>query len=175
MQTKAIVSRLLRCCEPLMHAARWQALRDVAVSAVSGRALTALALGTTRADMARFNRELLGAMPQHLHLIGRRHVRSNNSWMHNYHRLVKGKARNQLLMHPDDLAAHGLTSGQVVELSSRIGKLHVPVEATTDVMPGVVCLPHGWGHDREGARMQVPATTISVTIRFSMRYPGMRR
>ena len=107
------------------------------------------------ADMARFNRELLGAMPQHLYLIGRRHVRSNNSWMHNYHRLVKGKARNQLLMHPDDLAAHGLTSGQVVELSSRIGKLHVPVEATTDVMPGVVCLPHGWGHDREGARISI--------------------
>ena len=107
------------------------------------------------ADMARFNRDLLGTMPKHLHLIGRRHVRSNNSWMHNYHRLVKGKARNQLLMHPDDLAAHGLTSGQVVELSSRIGKLHVPVEATTDVMPGVVCLPHGWGHDREGARIGI--------------------
>ena len=107
------------------------------------------------ADMARFNRDLLGAMPQHLYLIGRRHVRSNNSWMHNYHRLVKGKARNQLLMHPDDLAAHGLTSGQVVALSSRIGTLHVPVEATTDVMPGVVCLPHGWGHDREGARIGI--------------------
>ena len=107
------------------------------------------------ADMARFNRALLTAAPKKLHLIGRRHVRSNNSWMHNYHRLVKGKARNQLLMHPDDLASHGLKSGQVVELSSRIGKLQVPVESTTDVMPGVVCLPHGWGHDREGARIGI--------------------
>ena len=107
------------------------------------------------ADMARFNRELLTTAPSTLRLIGRRHVRSNNSWMHNYHRLVKGKARNQLLMHPDDLASHGLKSGQMVELSSRIGKLRVPVEATTDVMPGVVCLPHGWGHDREGARVAI--------------------
>ncbi len=107
------------------------------------------------ADLARFDRELLTGAPKELHLIGRRHVRSNNSWMHNYHRLVKGKARNQLLMHPDDLASHGLTSGQVVELSSRIGKLQVPVESTTDVMPGVVCLPHGWGHDREGARLGI--------------------
>ena len=104
------------------------------------------------ADLPRFNRELLKTAPKSLHLIGRRHVRSNNSWMHNYHRLVKGKSRHQLLMHPDDLASHDITSGQVIELSSRIGKLLVPVESSTDVMPGVVCLPHGWGHDRDGAR-----------------------
>jgi anaerobic selenocysteine-containing dehydrogenase len=116
------------------------------------------------ADMARFNSELLDAAPKSLHLIGRRHVRSNNSWMHNYHRLVKGKARNQLLMHPDDLAARGLTSGQVIELSSRIGKLTVPVEATTDVMPGVVCLPHGWGHDREGARMGIASAHAGASF-----------
>ncbi|MEP7156869.1 MAG: molybdopterin-dependent oxidoreductase, partial [Betaproteobacteria bacterium] len=107
------------------------------------------------ADMARFNEELLGGKSKSLRLIGRRHVRSNNSWMHNYHRLVKGKARNQLMMHPDDLASRGLTGGQMVELSSRIGKLQVPVESSTDVMPGVVCLPHGWGHDREGARLGI--------------------
>ncbi|MEO8101803.1 MAG: molybdopterin-dependent oxidoreductase [Betaproteobacteria bacterium] len=107
------------------------------------------------ADLARFDRELPAGAPKGLHLIGRRHVRSNNSWMHNYHRLVKGKTRHQLLMHPDDLAAHGLTSGQVVELSSRVGTLTVPVEATTEVMRGVVCLPHGWGHDRDGARLGI--------------------
>ena len=107
------------------------------------------------ADMARFNRELHSSAPKTLHLIGRRHVRSNNSWMHNCHRLVKGKARSQLLMHPDDLAARGLASGQRIELSSRIGTLRVPVEASTAVMPGVVCLPHGWGHDRPGARLGI--------------------
>ena len=116
------------------------------------------------ADMQRFNRELLDSAPKSLHLIGRRHVRSNNSWMHNYHRLVKGKARHQLLMHPDDLASRGLTSGQVIELSSRIGKLNVPVEATTDVMPGVVCLPHGWGHDREGARMGIASAHAGASF-----------
>ena len=107
------------------------------------------------ADMARFNRELQSSAPKTLYLIGRRHVRSNNSWMHNYHRLVKGKARDQLLMHPDDLAAHGFKNGQTVELASRIGMLKVPVEATVDVMPGVVCLPHGWGHNRDGARLTI--------------------
>jgi len=116
------------------------------------------------ADMARFNRELLDRAPKSLHLIGRRHVRSNNSWMHNYHRLVKGKARHQLLMHPDDLASRGLTSGQVIELSSRIGKLNVPVEATTDVMRGVVCLPHGWGHDREGARTGIASAHAGASF-----------
>ncbi len=116
------------------------------------------------ADMARFNNALLDAAPKSLHLIGRRHVRSNNSWMHNYHRLVKGKARNQLLMHPDDLASRGLTSGQVIEITSRIGTLNVPVEATTDVMPGVVCLPHGWGHDREGARMGIASAHAGVSF-----------
>ena len=110
------------------------------------------------ADMARFNADLLQVAPKTLRLIGRRHVRSNNSWMHNYHRLVKGKARNQLMMHPDDLAIRGLKSGQLVELSSRIGMLKVPVEATADLMPGVVCLPHGWGHDRAGARLGIAST-----------------
>jgi anaerobic selenocysteine-containing dehydrogenase len=107
------------------------------------------------ADMTRFNSTLAARAANGLQLIGRRHVRSNNSWMHNFHRLVKGKARDQLLMHPDDLASRGLASGQVVELSSRIGKLKVPVVATTEVMPGVVCLPHGWGHDREGTRIGI--------------------
>ncbi|MBL0124035.1 MAG: molybdopterin-dependent oxidoreductase [Betaproteobacteria bacterium] len=115
------------------------------------------------ADIARFNRELVAAASTGLRLIGRRHVRSNNSWMHNYHRLVKGKARHQLLMHPNDLASRGIASGQVVELSSRIGILQVPVEASTDMMPGVVCLPHGWGHDREGTRLGIASTLAGAS------------
>ncbi|OHC26648.1 MAG: dehydrogenase, partial [Pseudomonadales bacterium RIFCSPLOWO2_12_59_9] len=88
-------------------------------------------------------------------LIGRRHVRSNNSWMHNYHRLVKGKPRHQLLMHPDDLAARDLSDGQRVRISSRVGMIEVEVAVSTDMMPGVVSLPHGWGHKRPGVQLAI--------------------
>ncbi len=88
-------------------------------------------------------------------LIGRRHVRSNNSWMHNYHRLVKGKPRHQLLMHPDDLAARGLAEGQRVRVRSRVGSIEVEVASSSDMMHGVVSLPHGWGHNRQGVRLAI--------------------
>ncbi|MFK8332417.1 molybdopterin oxidoreductase family protein [Pseudomonas sp. BJa5] len=88
-------------------------------------------------------------------LIGRRHVRSNNSWMHNYHRLVKGKPRHHLLMHPDDLAGRHLSDGQRVRVSSRVGSIEVEVQACSDMMPGVVSLPHGFGHGRAGVRMDI--------------------
>ncbi|NBA94572.1 molybdopterin oxidoreductase family protein [Pseudomonas sp. R5(2019)] len=105
-------------------------------------------------DLKRFTAQQL---PQEgeLLLIGRRHVRSNNSWMHNYHRLVKGKPRHQLLMNPDDLARHGLDDGQRVRVSSRVGVIEVEVQASSDMMPGVVSLPHGWGHARPGVRLEI--------------------
>lgn len=90
-------------------------------------------------------------------LIGRRQLRSNNSWMHNSERLVKGKPRCTLLMHPDDAAARGLANGDPVELSSAAGSIEVPVELTDAMMPGVVSLPHGWGHARPGVRLAVAA------------------
>ncbi|MBA1203382.1 molybdopterin oxidoreductase family protein [Pseudomonas capeferrum] len=95
------------------------------------------------------------ADPAQLLLIGRRHVRSNNSWMHNFHRLVKGKPRHQLLMHPQDLRARGLIDGQQVRVRSRVGSLEVQVLASEEVMPGVVSLPHGYGHQRQGVRLGV--------------------
>jgi anaerobic selenocysteine-containing dehydrogenase len=95
------------------------------------------------------------AEPGQLLLIGRRHVRSNNSWMHNYHRLVKGKPRHQLLMHPDDLAGRQLQDGQRVRVSSRVGSIEVEVQSCSDLMPGVVSLPHGFGHARAGVRMDI--------------------
>lgn len=106
------------------------------------------------ADLQRFAAQ---PMPQadELLLIGRRHVRSNNSWMHNYHRLVKGKPRHQLLMHPQDLAQRGLSDGQRVRISSRVGTVEVEVLASADMMPGVVSLPHGWGHARPGVQMKI--------------------
>ncbi|AYC33862.1 molybdopterin oxidoreductase family protein [Pseudomonas cavernae] len=88
-------------------------------------------------------------------LIGRRHVRSNNSWMHNYHRLVKGKPRHQLLMHPEDLDRRGLSDGQLVRVRSRVGIVEVEVAASDEMMPGVVSLPHGWGHRRPGVQMEI--------------------
>ncbi|WP_245585167.1 molybdopterin-dependent oxidoreductase [Solimonas flava] len=90
-----------------------------------------------------------------LWLIGRRHVRSNNSWMHNAQRLVKGKPRHQLFMHPDDLAARGLHDGQRVRVRSRVGAIDVEVQASDAIMRGVVSLPHGWGHARPGVQQRI--------------------
>jgi anaerobic selenocysteine-containing dehydrogenase len=86
-------------------------------------------------------------------LIGRRDARSNNSWMHNAPRLIKGKLRHQLLMHPDDLAARGLQDGAHVRIRSRTGSVATEVHADDSMMPGVVSLPHGFGHQREGVKL----------------------
>lgn len=98
---------------------------------------------------------LLAAQDAGLQLIGRRHIRSNNSWMHNAERLVKGKERCQLMIHPDDARARGLADGSLARVRSRVGELDVVVQVTTDMMPGAVSLPHGWGHARDGVRLRV--------------------
>ena len=99
-----------------------------------------------------------------LRLIGRRHLRSNNSWMHNFHRLVKGKDRTQLLMHPDDMAARGIVDGMTVTISSRVAALEVTASACTDMLPGVVSLPHGYGHKRPGVRLHVAAELPGISM-----------
>jgi len=88
-----------------------------------------------------------------LQLIGRRDIRSNNSWMHNSPRLVKGKTRHHLLMHKDDLLERGIGDGKSVRVRSNAGEIEVEVKASEDLMPGVVCLPHGFGHQRDGLQM----------------------
>ena len=88
-------------------------------------------------------------------LIGRRHLRSNNSWMHNIEVLMKGKARCTLLMHPDDAATAGLDEGAAATVASRVGSIDAIVEVSADMRPGVVSLPHGWGHDLDGVQMSV--------------------
>ena len=98
-----------------------------------------------------------------LKLIGRRHVRDNNSWMHNYRRLVKGRSRCTLLMHPDDMLHRDIEDGTLVTLSSRAGSVQVPAEACKDMMPGVVSLPHGYGHDRPGIRMHIAEAHAGVS------------
>jgi len=90
------------------------------------------------------------APPDALLLIGRRELRSNNSWMHNAPRLIKGKPRHHLWMHPDDLAARGLAEGARVRVRSARGQIVTEVRATDSVAPGVACLPHGYGHAASG-------------------------
>ena len=97
-------------------------------------------------------------------LIGRRHKQDCNSWMHNAERLTRGKPRHQLFMHPDDLAARGIDDGATVAVTSRVGKVEVDVLATDDVMPGVVSLPHGYGHQVGGTRMTNAETVVGVSI-----------
>jgi anaerobic selenocysteine-containing dehydrogenase len=88
-------------------------------------------------------------------LIGRRQLRSNNSWMHNSQRLVKGKPKCTILMHPTDAAQRHLRPGQKVSVRSRVGSLVVPIEISEEMMPGVVSIPHGWGHDRPEIQLEV--------------------
>jgi anaerobic selenocysteine-containing dehydrogenase len=94
-------------------------------------------------------------------LIGRRQLRSNNSWMHNLNVLVKGKPRCTLHMHPADAARLGLETGAPAQVRSRTGAVTVPVEVTDGIMPGVVSIPHGWGHDVDGVQLSVAATTAA--------------
>ncbi|NIK56077.1 molybdopterin-dependent oxidoreductase [Kribbella shirazensis] len=118
---------------------------------------------TKRIDLAQ--RMILDELPRldaltalsadELLLIGRRHLRNNNSWMHNSARLVKGRPRHQLLMHPDDLADRDLSDGQLVTVTSAAGSVAVEVAASKDIMPGVVSMPHGFGHNRPGSRLTV--------------------
>lgn len=99
-----------------------------------------------------------------LALIGRRDLRTNNSWMHNSHRLVKGKPRCTLMIHPDDARMRGLEDGQSVRITSRVGAVDAPVEISDEVMSGVVSLPHGWGHDRKGIRLRVASEHAGVSV-----------
>jgi len=91
-------------------------------------------------------------VPGSFSLIGRRHLRSNNSWMHNYPRLMGGRHRCTLLMHPDDAAELGVAGCKRVAVISRTGRIEVPLELSDEMMRGVVSLPHGWGHHRPGTR-----------------------
>ena len=112
-------------------------------------------------DLARLADSMAAPRPD-LVLVGRRDLRSNNSWMHNLEVLVKGKPRCTLHVNPADARRHGLDHGTSAVIASAVGELTVPVEVTEEVMPGVVSLPHGWGHDQPGTRMAVASRTPGV-------------
>ena len=117
------------------------------------------------ADVPRLRAELAGegiGRNGEMVLIGRRQLRSNNSWMHNLPALVKGKDRCTVQVHPDDAERLGLAEGGRARVSSASGELVAPVEITDEIMPGVVSIPHGWGHDAPGNRMAVAAAHAGV-------------
>ena len=95
-------------------------------------------------------------------LIGRRDLRSNNSWMHNVPHLVRGKDRCTMHVNPADAERLGLAPDGAAAVTSRAGSVVVPVEVTDAIMEGVVSIPHGWGHDAAGARMTVAAGNPGV-------------
>ncbi|HET7762290.1 MAG TPA: molybdopterin-dependent oxidoreductase [Phycicoccus sp.] len=97
-------------------------------------------------------------------LIGRRHQRDDNSWLHNTDRLTRGRPRHALLAHPDDLAVRGVRDGDVVRVRSAVGAVDVEVSATEDVMRGVVSLPHGYGHRRDGVRLREATRLPGVSV-----------
>ncbi|MEK6283864.1 MAG: molybdopterin-dependent oxidoreductase [Acidobacteriota bacterium] len=113
-------------------------------------------------DVERVKAKFFGNASVHsngeLLLIGRRQLRGNNSWMHNSQRLVRGqlgKSQCTILMNPEDAAQRNLRPGQEVSVRSRAGSVVVPIEISDEMMPGVVSIPHGWGHDRPGIQLEV--------------------
>ncbi|WP_406461590.1 molybdopterin oxidoreductase family protein [Streptomyces sp. NBC_00111] len=115
------------------------------------------------ADLPRL-RASLGARPAGLVLVGRRHLRSNNSWMHNVAALRGGTNVCTLQIHPDDAARIGLAEGDTARITAAGGEVEAPAEITDSVRSGVVSLPHGWGHSRPGTRMSVAGAEPGVNV-----------
>ncbi|MFD5931380.1 molybdopterin oxidoreductase family protein [Streptomyces sp. NPDC060333] len=109
-------------------------------------------------------RAALAERPAALVLVGRRHLRSNNSWLHNVPALVGGSNRCTLHVHPQDADRLGLTDGGRARITADGGSLEVPVEITDAVRTGVVSLPHGWGHDRAGSRLSVARSVPGANV-----------
>ncbi len=118
---------------------------------------------TIAKDLARLRADLTRAVdPNEIRLVGRRTLRSNNSWMHNIDALVRGRDRCTLQVNPADALRLGLVHGGRAQVTSRVGSVDVPVEVTDEILAGVVSLPHGYGHDQEGARLSVAARRPGV-------------
>ncbi|ERL55632.1 molybdopterin oxidoreductase family protein [Psychrobacter aquaticus] len=117
-----------------------------------------------QADLARVQQMMQNYDDEQVLLIGRRHVRSNNSWLHNSHRLVKGKSRCTLMLHPDTAKAYGIEDGQAVKVTSRVGSVIIIAEVTDELMPKVVSIPHGFGHGRTGVKQKTAQAHAGVSV-----------
>jgi anaerobic selenocysteine-containing dehydrogenase len=115
-------------------------------------------------DLQRLEQSLRQHSRPELVLIGRRHLRSNNSWLHNSPRLIKGPPRCTLQMNPRDAAARGLTAGCLVQVKSNVGTVRVSLEITDALMEGVVSMPHGFGHARAGTQLRVANVHAGASI-----------
>jgi anaerobic selenocysteine-containing dehydrogenase len=118
--------------------------------------------------LARFDSSIVGAMHRpegdEFVAIGRRDLRSNNSWMHNSARLVRGKPRCTLLVNAIDADRLGITTGSLVEIESRVGRVVAPATVSDEIMAGVVSLPHGWGHHRPGTQLSIATERPGVSL-----------
>jgi anaerobic selenocysteine-containing dehydrogenase len=118
-------------------------------------------------DLPRLREHIVGfAASDEMLLIGRRNLRTSNSFMHNLRALVKGRNPCTLQVSPHDAARLGIADGGAARVTSRVGSVVVPVEVTSDLMPGVVSLPHGWGHDIEETRLSVAKAHAGVNTNF---------
>jgi anaerobic selenocysteine-containing dehydrogenase len=110
----------------------------------------------------------LESSDNNLQLIGRRHLKTNNSWMHNSKRMVKGTnnglSRCTAQIHPDDASKYNVIDKQMIKVSSRVGSIELPAELTEKIMPGVISIPHGWGHNKKGMRLQVAQDNPGVSV-----------
>ena len=117
-----------------------------------------------QADLARVQAMMQDYDDSEILLIGRRHVRSNNSWLHNSYRLVKGKPRCTLMLHPDTAAHYGIEDGEDVKVTSRVGSVIIVAEVTDELMPNVVSIPHGFGHGRKGVKQKIAQAHAGVSV-----------
>ena len=126
--------------------------------------LVELAPAPLVADLARLERALDAVAAGGMVLVGRRQLRTANSWTQNVPVLVRGKDSCVAQLHPDDGSRLGLGDGSVATVRSAAGSIEVPVELTDSVMPGVVCIPYGWGHGLPGTRQAVAAGHAGVNV-----------
>jgi anaerobic selenocysteine-containing dehydrogenase len=103
-----------------------------------------------------------------LQLIGRRHLKTNNSWLHNSKRMVKGTnnglSRCTAQIHPDDAAKYSISNEQMITVTSRVGEVSLPAEITEKIMPGVISIPHGWGHNKKGSQWHTAEQHAGVSV-----------
>ena len=116
------------------------------------------------ADLETYAADFERGEPDGFLLIGRRHVRSNNSWLHNSRRLIKGPNRCTLMIHPKDAADLNLSDGEKARVFNHVGTVELETEISDDVMPGVVSIPHGYGHDKKGVKLSVAHERPGVSI-----------